>query len=95
MWRPLVFVVLAPDDARARPFVDLVAAVARDQGWVVMVAVLRMEVGELWRWAPPAIILATAALSYVPGRSGGTSGCSTRRATGTRLRVRGIPLHVR
>ena len=85
----------APDGARARRFVALVAAVARDRGWVVMVAVLRMDVSELWCRARPAIILATAALLYVPGRGGETSGCWTRRATGKRLRGRGIPLHVR
>ena len=85
-----------PDGARARTFVALFASVARDRGGVVvMVAVLRVEVEELWCRAPPAIILATAALPYVPGRGGGTSGCWARRATGTRLRGRGIPLQVR
>ena len=85
----------APDGDRACTFVAPVAAVARDRGWVVMVAVFRVELEELRCRAPPAIILATAALLYVPGRGGGTSGCRTRRATGTRLRGRGIPLHVR
>ena len=85
-----------PGGARARTFVALVAAVARHRGWgVVMVAVLWVEVEELWCRAPPAIIPATAALPYVPGRGGGTSGCWAPRATGTRLRGRGIPLHVR
>ena len=85
----------APDDARARTIVAPVAAVARDRGWLVMVAVLWVDVEELWCWAPPAIILATAALPYVPGCGGGTSGCSGRRATGRRLRGRGMPLYVR
>ena len=67
----------------------------RDRGWVVMVAVLGAEVEELWCRAPPAIILATAALPYVPDRGVGTSGSQARRATGTRLRGRGIPLNVR
>ena len=85
-----------PDGARARTFVALVAVVARDRGgWVVMVAVLREEEEELWCQAPPAIILATAALPYVPGSSGGTCGCWARRANGWRLRGRGMPLHVR
>ena len=58
-----------PDGARARTFVALVAAVARDRGGrVVIVAVLRVEEEELWCRAPPAIILATAALPYVPRR---------------------------
>ena len=69
------------DGARARTFVALVAAVARDRGRrVVMVAVLREEEEELWCRAPPAIILATAALPYVPGCGGGTCGCWARRA---------------
>ena len=58
-----------PDGATARTFVALVAAVTRQRGGgVVMVAVLRVEVEELWCRAPPAIILATAALPYVPRR---------------------------
>ena len=85
----------APDGAGARTFVPLVAAVARDRGWVVMVAVLRVEVEELWCGAPRAVILATAALPYVPGCGGGTSGFWACRSTGTSLRGRGIPLHVR
>ena len=85
----------APDGARARTFVALVAAVARDRGWVVIVAVLRVEVEELWCRAPPAIILPTAALPYVTGCGGGRSGCWARRATGPSLRGRGFPLHVR
>ena len=79
-----------PGGARARTFVALVAAVVRGRGWVVMVAVLRVEVEELWCRAPPAINLPTAALPYVPGCGGGTSGCWARRATG--MRGRGIPL---
>ena len=67
--------VPASDGARGRTFVALAAAVARDRGWVVMVADLRVEVEELWCGAPPAIILAPAALPYMPGRGGGTSGC--------------------
>ena len=85
----------ARDGARACTFLALVAAVAHDRGWVVMVAVLRAEVEEPWGSAPPAIILAAAALPYVPPRGGGTNSCWARRATGTRLRWRGIPLHVR
>ena len=85
-----------PDGARARTFVAPVAAVARDRGGgVVMVAVLQVEVEDLWRRSPPLIILATAALPYVPGRGGGTCGCWARRVNGTRLRGRGIQLHVR
>ena len=87
---------VAADGARARTFVALVAVVARDRGGgVVMVAVLREEEEELWFWAPPAIILATAALPYVPGCGGGTCGCWARCASGWRLRGRGMPLHVR
>ena len=59
-----------------------------------MLAVLREEEEELWCRAPPAIILATAALPYVPGCGGGTWGCWARRANGWRLRGRGMPLHV-
>ena len=85
-----------PDGARQRTFVASAAAVARDRGGgLVMVAVLRLEVEELWCWAPPAIILATVTLLYVPGRGGGTCGCWARRANGMRLRGRVIPLHVR
>ena len=84
-----------PDGARARTFVALVAAVARDWGSVVMIVLPWVEVEELWYQALPAVILATAALPYVPGRGGGTSGCWARRATGTSLRGRDIPLHVR
>ena len=81
------------DGARARTFVALVPAVARDRGGgPVTVAVIRVEVEGLWCRAPPAIIQVTAALPYVPGRGGGTSGCWARRATVTRLRGRGIPL---
>ena len=84
-----------PDGARALTFVALVATVVRDRGWVVMDAVLWVEVEELWCRAPQAVILATAALPYVPGCGGRTSGCCARRATSTNLRGRGIPLHVR
>ena len=85
-----------PDCARARTFVALVAVVARNRGGgVVMVAVLREEEEELWCRAPPAIILATAALPYVPGRGRGTCGFLAHRANGWRLRGRGMPLHVR
>ena len=57
-----------PDGARVRTLVALVAAVARDRGSrVVMVAVPREEEKQLLCRAPPAIILATAALPYVPG----------------------------
>ena len=85
-----------PDGSRARTFVALVAAVARDLGGrVVMVAVLREEKEELWCRAPPAINLATAALPCVPSDGNGTSGCWARCANGVRLRGRDIPLHVR
>ena len=52
-------------------FFALVAVVAGDRGRrVVMVAVLWEQEEELWCRAPPAIILTTAALPYVPGRGG-------------------------
>ena len=80
------------DGARASTFVALVAGVARDRGArLVTVAVFREEEEELWCRAPPAIILATAALPYVPGRGGGTCGCLARRANGWRLRGWGMP----
>ena len=60
-----------------------------------MVAVLWEEEEELWCRAPPAIILATAALPYVPGRGGGMCSCWAPRANGLRLRGRGMPLHER
>ena len=64
------------DGARSRTFVALVAAVARDWGGrVVEVAFFWVKVWELRCRAPLAIILATAALPYVPGRGSGTSGC--------------------
>ena len=85
----------APDGARARIFVALVSAVVHAWGWVVMVAVLKVEVELLWCRAPPAIIPATAALPYLPGCSGGTSSCWAQRATGKSLRGRSIPFHVR
>ena len=66
--------VLVPDGAGARTFVALVAAVVRGRGWVLMVATLRVEVEELWCRASPAVIRDTAALPYVPGCGGGTSG---------------------
>ena len=86
---------VAAEGARARRFVALVAVVARDPGGrVVMVAVLREEEEDLWCRAPLAIILATAALPYVPGCGGGTCGCWARCASGWRLRGRCVPLHV-
>ena len=87
--------VLVPDGAGARTLVVLVAAVVRGRGWVVMVATLRVRVEELWCRAPPALIRATAAFPYVSGCGSGRSGWWARRATGTSLRGRGIPLHVR
>ena len=84
------------DGARARLFVArLPPWRATGAGGLVVVAVLWAELEELWCRATPAIILATAALLYVPRRGGGTCGCWTCRANGTRLRGRGIPLHVR
>ena len=63
-------------DVRARTFVALVAVVARDRcGGVVMVGVLREVEDEPSSRVPLAIILATAALLYVPGCGGGTCGC--------------------
>ena len=86
---------LVPDGAGARTLVARVAAMVRGRGWVVMLATLSVEVEELWCQAPPAVIRATAALPYVPSCGGGTSGWRARRATGTSLWGRGIPLHVR
>ena len=87
---------VAADGARARTFVALNAVVARDRGgMVVMVAVLREEEGEPSSRLPLAIILATAALPYVPGCGGGTCGCLARCASGGRLRRRGTLLNVR
>ena len=83
------------DGAGERTFVALVAAVVRGRGWVAMVATLRLEVEEPWCRAPPAVIRASAALTYVPGCGGGTSGWQARHATGRSLWGRGIPLHVR
>ena len=60
-----------------------------------MVAVLRVKEEELWCRAAPAIILATAALPYMPGCGLGTCGCWARPANGARLRGRSMPLHVR
>ena len=80
-----------PDGAGGRTFVALV----RSLGRVVMVATLRVGVEELWCQASPAVIRITDALPYVPGCGAGTSGCWARCATGTSLRARGIPLHVR
>ena len=86
---------VAADSARARTFVALVPAVARERGGgVVMVAVLREEEDEPSSRVPLAIILATAALLYVPGCGGGTCGCWARCVSGWRLRRRGMPLHV-
>ena len=86
-----------PDGARARTFLGLVAAVARDRGGrVVLVAVLWVEEEEeLWWGAPQSIILATTELPYVPGRGGRTFGCWAHCANGERLPGRGMPLHVR
>ena len=82
--------------ARARTFVALVAVVARDWGGgVVMVAVHGEEQDEPSSQVPLAIILATAALPYVPGCGGGTCGCWARCAISSRLRGGGMPLHVR
>ena len=87
---------VAVDGARARTFVALAAVVALDRGGgPVMVAVLREEEDEPSSRVPPAIILATAALPYVPGCGGGTRGCLARFASCWRLRGRGMPLHVR
>ena len=87
---------IAADRARARTFVALVAVVARDRGGrLMMVAVLREEEDESWSRVPLAIILATAALPYVPGCGGGMCGCWARCASGRRLPGRGMPLHVR
>ena len=87
---------VAADGARVSTFVALVAVVARDRGGrVLMVAVLREEREELWCRAPPAIILATAALPYVLGCGGGTCGCWAHCNSGWRLRGRSMPLHVR
>ena len=43
---------LVPGSAGARTLVAMVAAVVRGPRWVVMVATLRVEVEELWFWAP-------------------------------------------
>ena len=84
-------------DVWARPFVAPVAVVARDRGWrVVMIAVvLRGEYDELSSRVPLAIILATAALPYVPGCGGGRCCCWARCTSDRRLRGVGMPLHVR
>ena len=75
----------------------LVAVVARDRGGgVVMVAVvLQGEYDEPLSRVPLAIILASAALPYVPGCGGGTCGCRVRCISDSRLRGGGMPLHVR
>ena len=87
---------VAADVARARTFVAVVAVVARDRcGGAVMVAVFREEEDKPSSRVPLAIILATAALPYVPGCGGGTCGCLARCASGRRLRRREMPLHVR
>ena len=87
---------IAADGARERTFVALVAVMARDRGGrVVMVPVLWEEEDEPLSRVLLAIILATAALPYVPGCSGGTCGCWARFASGWRLRGRGMPLHMR
>ena len=83
-------------DVRARTFVALVAVVAQDRcGGVVIVAVLRDGEDEPSSRVPLAIILATAALPYVPGCGRGTCGCWARCASGPRLCGGGVPLHVR
>ena len=84
-------------DVRARTFVALVAVVARDRGGgLVMVAVvLRGEYDGPSSRVPLAIILATAALPYVPGCGGGTCGCRVRCISDLRLRGGGMSLHVR
>ena len=78
---------MVPERAHLWPWLLLWRATGA--GGVMMVAALRLEVEGLWCRAPPAIILATAALPDMPGR------CLVRRATGARLRGRGMPLHVR
>ena len=79
-----------------RKFIVLVAVVVRDRGGgMVMIAVLREEDDEPSSRVPLAIILATAALPYVPGCGGRTCGCLARCASGWRLRGRGMLLHVR
>ena len=83
-------------DVRVRTFVALVAVVARDRcGGVVMVAVLWEEEDEPSSLVPLPIILATAALPYVPGCGGATCGCRARCASGRRLRGGKMPDHVR
>ena len=84
-----------PDGVGAYTLVASVAAVVRGQGWVLMVATVRLEVEELSSRAPPAVMLTTAALPYVPGCGAWTSGWWARRATGTSLRGAGIPLHIK
>ena len=87
---------VAAGGARARKIVALVAVVARDRaGGVVMVAVLQEEKNVLSSRVPLAIILATAALPYVPGCSGRTCGRWARCAIRWRLRGEGTPLLVR
>ena len=72
----------------------LAALVARDRGGgMVMVEVLLEEEDEPSSRVPLAIILATAALPYLPGCGGGTCGCWARCASGWRLRGRNMPLH--
>ena len=74
-------------DARARTFVAPVAVVARIRcGGVVMVAVLREEEDEPSSPVPLAIMLATAALPYVPSCGGGRCRCWARCASGRSLR---------
>ena len=82
-----------PDGAGGRTLVVLVATLVRGRGWMVIVAILRVELEELWCRALPAVILATAALPYVSGCGAGTSGWWAQRATGTTLRWLGVRLH--
>ena len=59
-----------------------------------MVAVFQEKEDEPSSRVPLAIILATAALPYVPGCGGRTGGSRARRASGCRLGWGGMPLHV-
>ena len=83
-----------PDGARARTFMALVAVLAQDWGGgVVTVAVLREEEKERWCRAIPAIIMATAALPYVPGHGGGRCGWWASRANALGTRFAQVELH--
>ena len=63
-----------PVGAGARTLLALVAAVVRGRGLVVIAPIPRVAPAELWCQAPAAVILATAALPYVPGCGCGMSG---------------------